>query len=88
MTNNNFSTFRHLMQMPKYIILCFAVFLSCNKSSQNNGFDITKHIECSLEDCIEEYAIYPLKSDIPINQIEFGMAFDSLSFYKSSNSKE
>lgn len=69
-------------------ILSVAIFFSCGEKPQNTTFDITQHIECSLEDCIEEYAIYPLKSDIPINQIEFGMAFDSLSFYKSSNSKE
>ncbi len=89
MNKNSISLkFKHLYEMFKPTILSVAIFFSCGEKPQNTTFDITQHIECSLEDCIEEYAIYPLKSDIPINQIEFGMAFDSLSFYKSSNSKE
>ena len=89
MNKNSISLkFKHLYEMFKPTILSVAIFFSCGEKPQNTTFDITQHIECSLEDCIEEYAIYPLKSDIPINQIEFGMSFDSLTFYKSSNSKE
>lgn len=89
MNKNSISLkFKHLVRMFKSTILCILILLSCDNKPQHTTFDITQHIECSLEDCIEEYAIYPLKSDIPINQIEFGMSFDSLTFYKSSNGKE
>lgn len=88
MNKNSISLkFKHLIQVFP-TVLSVAIFFSCGEKPQNTTFDITQHIECSLEDCIEEYAIYPLKSDIPINQIEYGMSFDSLTFYKSSNGKE